>query len=378
LAAPLYLIGNLESRRTRFFVEAIKRTGLKWRIISWESVLSGSDDWARDIEPGSSIRIDSPGQNFAVEKALLARGINEPPSTSADFSEAQLRALPYEKGRILALNQSHRGWTRTLRDLEERLSGLQVQYFNPPGDIVKMFKKPLCNRLLREANVPVPSILGMPDGFYGMMKLMRVARCSRLFVKPDYGSSASGIVAFEFNGTCYQAFSPIEIVRDGGELKLFNSRRVKRYEGLAEVRELIDAIAREDVYLERWLPKAGLSGKRFDLRVVVIGGKARHVVVRLSDHPMTNLHLGATRGDLDLLQKTMGEEAWHSAMATAEKAMTAFPNSLYGGIDLLISPGWKKHAVLEINAFGDLLPHVYWQGMDTYVLQLKTWIEAHG
>ena len=44
------------------------------------------------------------------------------------------------------------------------------------------------------------------------------------------------------------------------------------------------------------MPKAGLAGHVFDLRVVVIAGRARHAVVRMSRGPMTNLHLLNRRG----------------------------------------------------------------------------------
>jgi glutathione synthase/RimK-type ligase-like ATP-grasp enzyme len=127
--------------------------------------------------------------------------------------------------------------------------------------------------------------------------------------------------------------------------------------------------------LERWLPKAGFAGKRFDLRVVVVAGRARHVILRLGDHAMTNLHLGARRGDTEALRAQMGNSAWNSALGLAEKAIQAFPGSLYGGIDLLISPGWKKAYVLEVNAFGDFLPQATWNGMDTFTCEFKSWKE---
>jgi hypothetical protein len=45
--------------------------------------------------------------------------------------------------------------------------------------------------------------------------------------------------------------------------------------------------------------------------------------------------------------------------------MSIFPKSLYAGIDLLLMPGLRKPAILEINAFGDLLPNVLHNGLDT-------------
>jgi hypothetical protein len=51
--------------------------------------------------------------------------------------------------------------------------------------------------------------------------------------------------------------------------------------------------------------------------------------------------------------------------------MRCFPGSLYAGIDLLIANGFRKHAILEVNAFGDLLPNVLWNGRDTYTAEIE-------
>jgi hypothetical protein len=60
------------------------------------------------------------------------------------------------------------------------------------------------------------------------------------------------------------------------------------------------------------------------------------------------------------------EEAWNSAMASCEQAARCFKRSLYVGIDLLIAAGFKSHAILEVNAFGDQIPGVRCSGMETY------------
>jgi len=41
------------------------------------------------------------------------------------------------------------------------------------------------------------------------------------------------------------------------------------------------------------------------------------------------------------------------------------------GIDLLLTPGFRKQVVLEVNAFGDLLPGKLYQGIDAYRLQVR-------
>jgi hypothetical protein len=42
------------------------------------------------------------------------------------------------------------------------------------------------------------------------------------------------------------------------------------------------------------------------------------------------------------------------------------------GVDLLVSPDWRAHAVLEANAFGDLLPGVLCDGgLSTYEAEVR-------
>jgi len=106
------------------------------------------------------------------------------------------------------------------------------------------------------------------------------------------------------------------------------------------------------------------------VRLLVIGGRARHIVVRLSRTPMTNLNLLNDRDNAERVKARCPQQEWDRAIAECELAMQAFPGSLYAGIDLMFSPGFRKHAILEVNAFGDLLPGAQSSGMDTYEAEL--------
>jgi hypothetical protein len=218
----------------------------------------------------------------------------------------------------------------------------------------------------------VPRSLGAVRSFEELAARMRQAGCPRVFVKLAHGSSASGVAAYQTDGRRHQATTTVEMVHVGGELRLYNSRRIRVYRELPEIAALIDALCRHRVHVEQWLPKAGLDGRTVDLRVVVIGGQARHTVVRLSRSPMTNLHLLNDRGDPATLRARMGPAAWDAACQTCERAMAPFAGSLYAGIDLLVAPDYRRHAVLEVNAFGDLLPGVLWEGRDTYTAELRS------
>jgi hypothetical protein len=71
----------------------------------------------------------------------------------------------------------------------------------------------------------------------------------------------------------------------------------------------------------------------------------------------------------------MGEKAWAATRRTCAQVMTGcFGDSLYGGIDLRVAPDYRRHTVLEVNAFGDLLPGVMSDGLDTYASEISEFI----
>jgi hypothetical protein len=318
------------------------------------------------------VRLESPGRNFDVEKALLAAGADEADAPGPTrISRRAAERLAFDKGRIWYPRQWYLGLRALLRRLEDQRSRCPPHILtNPPADVEILFDKCRCQDLFAQHGIPVPRGLGAVRSFEELHERMRETGCRRVFVKLAHGSSASGVVAYQTSGPHQQAVTTAELVRHRGELRLYNSRKVRRYHKPADVADLIDALAREGVRVEEWVPKAGLDDHVFDLRVVVIAGRARHVVVRMSRSPMTNLHLLNRRGDLSAVLTRMGPAAWEAARQTCERAAAIFPDSLHLGVDLLIALGFRQHAVLEGNAFGDLLPEVYCDGMDTYDAEL--------
>ena len=200
----------------------------------------------------------------------------------------------------------------------------------------------------------------------------------RAFLKPLHGSSASGVCAFRWDNGREQLFAPIEIERSNGRARLFNSLKVRRFDAHADITEILGFLLPQGMIEEQWIAKAPLEGGRIDLRVLVIAGEARHRVVRQSHHPMTNLHLGSRRGDLDLVRATYGEEVVENALRLAEKAAACFPKTLHAGVDILINRQGEAF-VGEVNAFGDLLPGLVDRDETAYsaiVSACDRWIEA--
>ena len=372
-ATGFVVVGNPGSRRVALFQAALARLELPpAQVVSYAGLLAGHLTLPDVVRRGAIVRIESPGQDWEVERVMLAAGADVSAEEGCEhIPREEIGRLAFERGRILPSRQWYLGFCETLRLIERQLAACPPhRLMNQPAEIAVMFDKSRCHARLLRAGVAVPPSIGPAACFDELIERMRQAACYRVFVKPAHGSSASGVVAYQSNGQRHHATTTVEMVREGGTLRLYNSRRMRIYQEPRQIAELIDALCRQRVHVERWLPKAGFDNRTFDLRVVVVAARARHVVVRLSRSPMTNLHLLNTRGDVEALLARMGPAAWEAARSTCERVMECFAGSLYAGIDLLICPGYRRHAVLEANAFGDLLPGVLHDGLDTYAAEV--------
>lgn len=367
---PLVVLGNPENRRVRLFCEAAARLGLPApRVAAYEDILRGEMDLARIARPGDRVRIDSPGENERVERALIALGArcSAPEEIPADYRPGQ----PIEHGRIDCPALWYRGFCEILGRLERELEPLPVAWMNHPADIPTLFDKCECQQRLEQQGVPVPPRLGTIAGYDELRQRMREHSQRRVFVKLRYGSSSSGVVALQAAGGRVSAVTSAELVRDGGRVSVYNSLRVREYRTEADLADLVNALAPHGLFAEAWLPKAGWNGRTFDLRVVVIAGEVCHQVMRTSRGPITNLHLGNARGGLEDFLSAAPEESLRAAYAACRRVAAAFPRSLYFGIDLMFLPGLRRHAILEVNAFGDLLPGVTYGNLDTYGMEIQ-------
>ncbi len=348
----LAVVGNPANRRVALFTAAAARAGLPApEIYSWHEVLLAG----RVPGPGTVVRIDSPGEDAEVDRLLRALGSGRPADVTGH-------------GEILGTAAAFAG----LRAGLERVSAGGGLLLNQPADVLTMTAKPRCHAVLAAAGLPVPPALEPVTGYASLRAAMDRAGWSRVFVKPAYGSSASGVLALAAAGRRITAVTSVE--PSAG--RLFNDLRVRRYDDEATVAAIVDRLAPDGLHVERWYPKASLGDRVLDLRVVVIAGRPRHVVVRTSRSPMTNLHLGNARGEVAAVRAAAGDRAWAAAMQTCERVAACFPRTLHVGVDLMFRTGWRDHAVAEANAFGDLLPGVLADGLDTYGAQVAALAEG--
>lgn len=373
------LIGTPDDRRVLLFQEALTRLGLPAaHFVSYQEVVEEQTTLADLITPETIVRIESPGKSVETERLLLKLGADEPDPEGVLYerlSYADLATLPYEKGRLLPSRQWYLGFSVLMRRLAAQLPTAQLM--NRPEDILLMFDKRGCHSLLAQQGISVPPALPPITSYDELMQTLRERGWSRVFLKLAHGSSASGTVAYRFSGPHHQAFTTVEMNEQAGEVRLYNTRRIRKLETQQEIARVINALCRQRVHVEQWLPKPLYNGQVFDLRVVVIAGQAMHTVARLSHSPMTNLHLLNRRGDLTAILEKIGPERWQMARQTCEQAAGLF-KSLYTGIDLLFSSDYRHHAILEMNAFGDLLPNLLYHNQDTYSAEILAILQRCG
>ncbi|BAV97651.1 conserved hypothetical protein [Lysobacter enzymogenes] len=355
------LIGPRGSRRLRGLQQALRERGVAAaEELHYEDLLAAPQRAAEQIaaRPRALVKIESPGEAPALHAVLIERGwralgaVGAPPQ-------------PLEHGELA--HQHH--WYAGFRELLQALPA-RAGYLNPPDDIAGMSDKLACQRRLRAQGIAIPPLLGEIDGYESLQALLREHDAGQVFVKARYGSSGAGVLAYRRNrGGREAAYGSAELSEDGGRARVFNSLKPRRYDDGARIARLIDAIAAQGAYVERWIPKPrapGSEGDRYggahyDIRAVALDGFLRHRVARVGRGPLTNLHLGNRRG---ALAHWLDDAAMHALETATQQAAMAFPRSRMIGFDLILREG--RSWVLEANAFGDLLLDLPWQGLSTY------------
>jgi hypothetical protein len=206
---------------------------------------------------------------------------------------------------------------------------------------------------------------------------MKNRHINSVFIKPAHSSSASGVIAFRTNDRHFQAISSVEMSRENDDIVLHNSLKVRTYNDEMSIIPLINTILKSKTIVEQWIPKASFKGFSFDFRIVVINGHARHTVARMSKSPITNLHLGNARGNLADIIAYIGRTNFEATQKAAEQVARCFPDCLYMGVDILISSNLKQIKVLEVNAFGDLLPNLFDNDETVYQAEIQCTRQIH-
>lgn len=348
--ADWILLANPANRRVTAFCAALHAASQSFEVCSWSAFLA--DPGALPKTEDAFFRIDSVGEDPAVEQALLRLGRDRAEAEGVWVaSDAEINALPQKFGAILAPRQAHLGFLTALDALDRCIAERPGwTLLNPTSTIRVCFDKRVAAPLLAGIGLPVARAV-QPIG-----DTLPEPGPDGLVIKLASGSSASCLGIWRRGPRGPELFTSVERTPTG----LYNSLRPRSYAGPA-AQSLIRLLLREGAHVEEFVPKAEMDGQNFDLRILSVGGEPAFTVVRRSPLPITNLHLGGTRGDPSRLAGIVPEhvrEAVDDAMRTISVALPA----LHLGVDVMIErdplPGSPGFRILEVNAFGDLLPNL--------------------
>jgi glutathione synthase/RimK-type ligase-like ATP-grasp enzyme len=368
-AARFLLIGNPENRRVTLFQQALAQAGLApARVLSWLQVLGDMRVLSSLPDAPLFVRLESPGESAAVERALLLRGWRAAHKEGCStLSPAELQALVPQHGRILAPRQAHLGFLDVLEALEEVFAAHpRWRILNPPRSVAELFDKRLTSRKYAALGIPVPTALPTVHTPQQLRETMRAHGVHTVFVKLASGSSASCLAVYSRKEEREHAMTTVQQTPEGW----FNSLKVCRVPEGPKLEALLAFLLAEGSQVEQAVPKARLSGHTFDCRVLVVAGEPAFTVVRQSRHIITNLHLGGWRGSLTELAARVPPEVHAAAMDSCRRVHAAH-GCLHVGVDLMYEAGFGGHRVLEANAFGDLLPNLTREGLSTYGWEIR-------
>ena len=328
------LIGQADSKRTSYFLKAAEELGC---TVSFVEI----NDFKPELSAGCVLKLDPPIYNSCQ--------INQQPQLTAEYV-GFLRNVSLVKG---------------------------LRFLNHPIDILAVLDKRHCKQRLLDAGIPVTPILSSHIGCYDeLVAEMKERHIHQVFIKPNTGSGAAGVVAFRLNAkNNEQVMYTAALAKDG---QLLNTKQMRRTNSSAEAKSTINKILAQDAIVEQWIPKATHNAVSYDLRVVWQFGKMAFIVPRFSKSPITNLHLNNMAGLFDDLQLNS------SVVSQIEKVcgntMKLFPRLCYAGIDILLTKDSLQPMVIEVNGQGDLIYQDIYAENRIYKQQLiegKSYLTTH-
>jgi glutathione synthase/RimK-type ligase-like ATP-grasp enzyme len=354
----LVLIGSSNSRRINFTVEALKKSGItNFSFISYNNILNNITDLSRELPLNGCIRLESPSEDTELE-ALLS-GVN-------NFDQQP-------KGIIYDYSHWYSNYSDLLTDIEKAAHSKKCCFVNHPTSIAATFDKYCTKEILIKNQIPCTPLISKIADYEDLQNQLTSCKLNRAFLKPRYGSSASGVLAFSRNQKGMSVTSSVEMTNS----LLFNNLKMHKYNSPNEIQLLINELGKFGLIAEKWVPKNLLGGKAFDLRIFVVNKKVRHIIVRTSNSSITNLHLGNKRGNLESISEQYPQASLSYIKQVAINAVNCFPGLFYAGVDVILSGQKCKPYVVEVNCFGDMLIGDMCEGKTTYEWFAKEFKNAY-
>jgi glutathione synthase/RimK-type ligase-like ATP-grasp enzyme len=349
VSSALVIVGVPAEKRTAALLAAAARGGFRARCVPWLDALAAPARVTAGMAGDDVLRVESPGGDDATWHALAARG-----GETRRFAAGEWRP-----GRAW-----YRGLEQALAGLDAAAAGVRVTH--PGAQVLAMTDKLACQRRLVAAGVPVPELLPEVADAGSLRAAMQRLGRRAVYVKPRWGSSGAGVLAFRSDGRRELLVSTASL--EAG--RLHNHKRLQRHVDRAVIDALLDAVLGDGAIVQRWIPKAGHAGGPLDLRVLVLGDRVAQAVGRVGRGPITNLHLDAARAPVAEALARFGPSTLEAVHDVSRRAAACFPGHHGVGVDVLVDPAGRPF-VVECNAWGDYLPRLLVDGLDSHELYLR-------
>ena len=239
-------------------------------------------------------------------------------------------------------------------DILTSLSNIEGMLFlNSPESIKITLDKIKCKQILQNANLSTTPMLNIRCSYFDeLIYSLREKNVSQIFIKPNFGSGACGVISLKYNkktGTM-----KIQTSMNYEKGRYINTKKLFNISDKDTISKLTDFILKKGAIVERWIPKDDINGIVYDLRLVYQFGKLDFIQARGSKKgSITNLHLNNM--PLDKSSINLTEEIKQDIDTLCQKAMEQFPNLNVAGFDILLEKNTKKPYIIEINSQGDLM-----------------------
>ncbi|MEM6928140.1 MAG: hypothetical protein AAF602_14505, partial [Myxococcota bacterium] len=216
------VIGNPENRRVTGFVQAVRDENAgSVVIVPWLEVARNPRWWTDHDDAPTWVRIESAGEDAAVQRALLRLG-----------GRSGAPDLPF--GAFVPPGPLHRGFLVVLERVAAALEARPAwTSLTEPAGIRQVFDKAVFHRHCRALGVAVPDTLDASDRAT-LERRMEEAGWSSAFLKIRTGSSAVGVVLFRVRPRA--SFLTTVLMTEAG---WFISLRLRRYHTQADLDRVI-------------------------------------------------------------------------------------------------------------------------------------------
>ena len=343
------IIGDNKGRRIKTFTDCLKNKGIyNYSVMDWTEVLKDRKELEKNIKKSNIVRIEPPEKNTDIYKLFLDIG-----AESGEFQKDNVNNN-YNENIIISPKSWFKGVEHTFLVIDKLIKeNKDILSMCDLKEALVMMDKSKTYEFLegKGKNYYLPE--KMPeyrnyDEFFEENK-NNFIKC---FIKLRYGSGSTGVIAYSNNPKIKEEkiFTSLNYSKENGNKTFFSTYNVKSYTDKKVIRDMVNWVVENGAHIEKWIPKLVHEKKGFDTRVFVLDKKSEYLLSRLSNSPITNLHLKNERKESEEFLKKNETDIIKKA---SEEVMSLFSKSLYSGVDIILANNLKPY-VIDVNPFGDL------------------------